>query len=94
MAVMNMVISRQNAPTMKSKKEQISKIRKGEKPKKHIWHLMTMKYHTQALLMMKKQISALEHLYPVARVHHLQSKVTTIINCLKLLMKLMKRLTD
>jgi len=30
MAVVNRVISRQNAPTMKSKKEQISKMRKEE----------------------------------------------------------------
>jgi len=65
MAVVNRVISRQNAPTMKSKKEQISKMRKGEKPRRHMWHGMTMKYHSLALLMMKKQTCVLEHLYLV-----------------------------
>jgi len=64
MVVVNRVISRQNAQTMKSKKEQISKIRKGEKLKRHMWHGMTMKFHPQALLTMKKQICALEHLCP------------------------------
>jgi len=64
MDVVNMVISRQNAPTVKSKKKQISKTRKGEKLKRLMWHGMTMMFHPQALLMMRKKISALEHLCP------------------------------
>ena len=39
-------------------------MRKGEKLKRHMWHEMIMKFHPQALPMMKKQISALEHLCP------------------------------
>jgi len=66
MALVNRVISRQNAPTMKAKKEQISKMRKGEKPRRHMLHGMTIRYLPLALLMMKKQTCALEHLYPVA----------------------------
>jgi len=38
MVVVNNVISKQNAPTMKAKIEQISKVRKGEKPRRHMLH--------------------------------------------------------
>jgi len=54
MAVVNRVISRKNALTVKSKKKQISKMRKGQKLKRLMWHGMKMMFHPQALLMMKK----------------------------------------
>jgi len=66
MAVVNRVISKQNALTMKAKIEQISKMRKGEKPRRHMLHEMTMRYLPLVLLMMKKKTYPLEHLYPVA----------------------------
>jgi len=94
MVVVNRVISRKNAPTMKANIEQISKTRKGEKLRRHMLHGMTMRYLPLTLLMMNKQTFSIKHLYPVACVLPLQSKVTTIINYLKPLMKLMKKLTD
>jgi len=60
MDVVNRVISRENAPIMKSKRRQTSRKRKREKPRRHMQHGMTMKYHPQALLMMRKQICALK----------------------------------
>jgi len=66
MVVVSMVISKQNAPTMKAKIEQISKMRKGVKPRRHMLHGMTMRYPPLVLLMMKKQTCVLKHLYLVA----------------------------
>jgi len=43
---------------MKAKIEKISKVRKGEKPRRHMLHGMIMRYPPLALLMMKKQICA------------------------------------
>jgi len=51
---------------MKAKIGQISKMRKEEKPRRHMLHGMTMRYLSLTLLMIKKQTCALEHLYLVA----------------------------
>jgi len=66
MVVVNKVTSKQNTPTMKAKLEQISKMRIGEKPRRHMLHEMTMRYLPLALLGMKKQTCALKPLYPIA----------------------------
>jgi len=42
-------------PTMKARIEQISKAKEGEKPRRHMFNGMIMRYPPLALLMMKKQ---------------------------------------
>jgi len=57
MVVVNTFISKKNAPTMKAMIKQISKVKEGEKPRRH----MIMRYPPLALLMMKKQTYAYKH---------------------------------
>jgi len=52
MTVVNRVISKHNAPTMKARIKKISKVKEGEKPRRHMLHEMIMRCHPLALLMM------------------------------------------
>ena len=57
MAVVSRVTSKLSAPIKRARKKLISKVKEEEKPKRHIYHGMIMRYPPLALQKMKKQTS-------------------------------------